>query len=287
MRIKRFALSWDQRGKLIKRRLQTLIVLGAAMALSAMSAPMAFAQPPANDDITNATVVTGVPFADGPIDTTEATAAITDPQDCSNNGSNWYTFTPTVDVSIEANTIGSDYDTTIGVYSGSPGSLSLVKCNDDFYGLQSAGRFNATANTTYYFMAGFCCGNGGTGGGQLFFNVREIEPVLDIELGVDSPGSVKNGVATVGGTVTCNVESAFTQVYGTLRQRAGRSFITGSFFADLGPCSPPGISWSATVTGDRVFVGGNATIEATSSGCDFSDCDSDSVSTTIRLKGAR
>lgn len=265
----------------------TLIVLGAAMALSAMSAPMAFAAPPANDDITNAMLVPGVPFADGPIDTSQATAASTDPQDCHNNGSNWYTFTPTADISIEANTIGSDYDPTLGVYSGSPGSLSLVACNDDFYGLQSAVRFNATANTTYYFMVGFCCGNGGTGGGTLFFNVQEIPPPLDLGLVVDSPGSVKNGVATVGGTVTCNVESDFTEVHGTLRQRVGRDFITGSFSADLGPCSPPGISWSATVIGNRAFAGGNATIEATSSGCDSFGCDSDSVNKTIRLKGGR
>jgi hypothetical protein len=30
----------------------------------------------------------------------------------------------------------------------------------------------ATAGTTYYFMVGFCCGNGGTGGGSLTFSVN-------------------------------------------------------------------------------------------------------------------
>lgn len=154
--------------------------------------------PLANDDIANATIVTGVPFAAGPIDTSGATAAVDDPQDCFNNGSNWYTFTPAADTFIEANTIGSEYDTTLGVYVGSPGSLSLIGCNDDFFGLQSAVRFDATANTTYYFMVGFCCGNGETGGGTLLFNVQELPPrigsisgqVVDALTGTPLPGDI-------------------------------------------------------------------------------------------------
>jgi hypothetical protein len=248
----------------------------------------AAAVPPSNDDIANAAVVTEVPFADGPIDTSEATAAGDDPQDCHNNGSNWYTFTPTADISIEVNTIGSDYDTTLGVYAGSPGSLSLIGCNDDHYDLQSAVRFNATADTTYFFMVGFCCGNGGTGGGMLFFNLQESPPPLDITLLINAQGSFnpQTGAATIGGTVMCNTETSFTEVSGTLRQRFGRQFITGGFSVAPDPCSPPRISWSATVIGDGVFVGGKATAEVSASACDEDGfCDTSSVSTTIQLKG--
>jgi hypothetical protein len=259
------------------------VMVGVMTATSVCAAPV-------NDDIANATVVTGVPFAEGPINTTEATAAADDPQDCFNNGSNWYTFTPTADISIEVNTIGSDYDTTLGVYAGSPGALSLIGCNDDFYGLQSAIHFEATANTTYFVMVGFCCGNGETGGGTLFFNVREFEipPPLDITLAVDTRGSFNHaGEATIGGAVTCNTAASFTNVFGTLRQRAGRQFITGSFFASVNPCVPPSSSWSATVMGDGVFRGGQATVEANAEACDGFSCDFDSVSKTIQLKGGK
>jgi hypothetical protein len=244
--------------------------------------------PPANDDIADATVVTEVPFADGPINTSGATAAGDDPQDCFNNGSVWYTFTPTANILIEANTIGSDYDTTLGVYAGSPGSLSLIGCNDDFYGVQSAVRFDATANTTYFFMVGFCCGNGESGGGTLFFNIRELPAPMDITLVVASPGSFnpQSGTATISGTVMCNTEASFTNVFGTLRQRVGRDFITGSFSVPTpDPCSPPRVSWSATVSGDGVFAGGKVTAEVSTEACDEFSCDSDSVSTTIQLKG--
>jgi hypothetical protein len=160
------------------------IVTVLSMLLGVMvTATIAAAQPPVNDDTVHATIVTGVPFADGPLDTSAATAAVDDPQDCFNNGSTWYTFTPATDISVEVNTLGSDYDTSLGVYVGSPDSLSLIECNDDFYGgLQSAVQFDATANTTCYFMVGFCCGNGETGGGPLFFNVLEIPPPSEMTI---------------------------------------------------------------------------------------------------------
>jgi hypothetical protein len=173
------------------------------------------------------------------------------------------------------------------VSAGSPGSLSLIGCNDDHYGLQSAVRFNATANTMYFIMAGFCCGNGGTGGGTLFFNVQESPPPLDITLLINGQGSFdpQTGAATIGGTVTCNTGASFTEVFGTLRQKVGRDFITGSFSFTPDPCSPPHISWSATVIGDGVFAGGKVTVEGSTNACDDFSCDSDSVNTTIQLKG--
>jgi hypothetical protein len=277
---------WRASGKKYWRHVVTL--LGVMVGVM-MTATIASAQPLANDDIANATIVTGVPFAVGPIDTSEATAAVDDPQDCFNNGSNWYTFTPTADISIEVNTIGSEYDTTLGVYAGSLGSLSLIGCNDDFYGLQSAVRFEAMANTTYYVMVGFCCGNGDTGGGTLFFNVQEIPPPVEITLVVASSGSfnAQSGAATIGGTVTCSTETSYTAVYGTLRQRNGRDFITGSFSGTLEPCSPPSTSWSATVIGDGVFKGGKVTVDGFADACNAFSCDLDSVSTTIQLKGGK
>jgi hypothetical protein len=129
--------------------------------LLALTASSGLAAAPINDDISNAVIVpTVLPYSDA-ADTSEATAAVSDPEDCYNNGSVWYSFTPATDFSIDVDTIGSNYDTTLGAYEGSPGSLSVIVCNDDASsGVQSAVRLNVTAGSTYYFMVGFCCGNG-------------------------------------------------------------------------------------------------------------------------------
>jgi hypothetical protein len=105
--------------------------------------------PPPNDDIANATVITALPFTDGPIDTTAATTELNDP-DCFGNGLTvWYVFTPSEDVVILADPqANSNYDTTLSVYTGSPGALTQIACSDDRV------IFEATAGTTYYFMVG-------------------------------------------------------------------------------------------------------------------------------------
>jgi PKD repeat protein len=127
-----------------------------------------------NDDFDNATVIDGLPFTDAQ-DTSTATWASDDPDSCSSNGSVWYTYTPTSDIYVDADTIGSGFDTVLSAYTGTRGSLEMVPgaCNDDWYGLQSRVRFRAIADTTYYFLVGFCCGNGGDGGGDLVFSVQE------------------------------------------------------------------------------------------------------------------
>jgi hypothetical protein len=132
--------------------------------------------PPANDDFENRISIDAIPFSESR-DTSQATSAFDDPTDCHNNGSVWYQFTPLADTTItaEANTFGSSYDTTLGVYTGGRGALELVPdgCNDDFSGPQSQVVFQATAGTTYYIMVGFCCGNGHIGGGNLIFSLGE------------------------------------------------------------------------------------------------------------------
>lgn len=149
----------------------------------------------ANDEFENAVVIGALPFSDTR-DTTGATSAADDPTTCHNNGSVWYQFTPPSDTTIMANTFGSDYDTTLAVFTGSRGALALVPngCNDDFSGLQSLVEFNATGGTTYYFMLGFCCGNGGSGGGNLIFSVEEVSPP-SIEVTIDiKPGNQTNPI---------------------------------------------------------------------------------------------
>ena len=105
-----------------------VLLLMACLALVAPSA--AVAAPPANDDFDSATVIGSFPFSDS-LNTTEATTASDDPFCAGNGPTVWYSFTPPSDVSLDANTFGSDYDTTISVYTGSRDSLTEVACNDD------------------------------------------------------------------------------------------------------------------------------------------------------------
>src|SRR6266542_399336 len=101
----------------------------ATAALFAGTAP-AWAQP-TNDDFDSATVVTEpLPFTDS-VATADATTAADDPQCLGNGHTVWYTYTPGADGWVNANTFGSNYDTTLSVYTGARGALTQVTCNDD------------------------------------------------------------------------------------------------------------------------------------------------------------
>jgi hypothetical protein len=127
--------------------------------------------PPTNDDIDNAAMIGGLPFTDS-ITTADATSAADDPS-CNGNGhSVWYSFTPTRDLPVKSDTSGSDYATSLSVYTGSRGALSQVACAS----APAQVSFNASANTTYFFMVASAAGGPG---GNLVFNVTEGPPAND------------------------------------------------------------------------------------------------------------
>jgi hypothetical protein len=136
------------------------------------------AQVPANDDFDDAVVITELPFTHT-VNTTEATTDADDPADpedpavCFIGGHTvWYQFTPSEDTRINANTIGSDYDTGIAVFTGTRGALTVIDCNDDILlgrNVRSSVTFDAVAGETYYFMVGSF---GEAPGGNLVFSVE-------------------------------------------------------------------------------------------------------------------
>ncbi|MGH2660064.1 MAG: hypothetical protein ACRDHS_10465 [Actinomycetota bacterium] len=136
-----------------RNRSAAFVAILTALGSWLLGMPTAAAVVPGNDDIANATVITALPFTDS-LDTTDATTAPDDPQCEGNAHTVWYSFTPATDVSIAPNTFGSDYDTTLSAYTGFPGALTQIACNDDFLGLQSRIRFDAAAGTTYFIMVG-------------------------------------------------------------------------------------------------------------------------------------
>ncbi|NEQ88650.1 MAG: hypothetical protein F6K26_54735 [Moorea sp. SIO2I5] len=62
----------------------------------------------------------------------------------------WWSWTASADGIVTIDTFGSNYDTTLAVYTGSAvNSLTEIASNDDTFGLQSEVVFTVSAGTTY------------------------------------------------------------------------------------------------------------------------------------------
>jgi len=122
-----------------------------AYSLTVNAAPAA----PVHDDIAAARTISPFPYLDV-VEVLGATRAPSDPpgQTCVSvpgMASVWYQYTPPTDMSVKFDTTGSDYDTYIAVWTGSPGALSPVDCNDDSAGHdESMLRLDLTGGTHYY-----------------------------------------------------------------------------------------------------------------------------------------
>ena len=127
-----------------------LILVSAAPALAL----------PVNDDLGDASSVIGLPFSDS-VDASDATIEPGEPvegdEPCPPRSSTvWYEVTLETSQEVAIDTSGSDYDTTLAVYTGSNyGDMAVVACNDDtFFGLQAALSFTAEAGVTYLVQVG-------------------------------------------------------------------------------------------------------------------------------------
>lgn len=231
-------------------RLRSLAVLSVSGAFLLSGVAPALAQAPGNDDFDSATTITALPYTDA-LNTSEATTAADDP-DCLGNGHTvWYAFTAPGEMGIDANTFGSDYDTTLSVYTGVRGSLTQIACNDDSGdGVQSRVRFNTVGGETYFFMVGSFLQSPG---GSLSFSTEEIPllpPPIEVGIIIDPTGTVviKTGEVTVHGSVTCS-RDVVLDMFGDVRQTLGRFFIRGFFEIGV-ECAGGSATWSATLTGE-------------------------------------
>ncbi len=235
---------------------------------------------PVNDDFDNATAITALPFTES-FSTVDATGDPDDTGDCGIGGHTvWYQFTPTADIRININTVGSDYDTGIAVYTGTRDALNFITCNDDAFGVQSSVSFDAAAGETYRIMVG----GFGDASGNL---VLKVDVALQLVLTVESFGSVNpaTGVATVRGTVTCSTQENVS-LEGGVTQQIGRLRTQGSFFTSV-ECD--GVTpWEAQVFPENgPFAGGRAAISAFASFRDEAagQFAADEVNATVRLRG--
>jgi hypothetical protein len=111
---------------------------------------------PANDSCQSPRAISSLPYQDE-LDTKNATSAADDPASCAGNQAQktvWYSITPSADTVYGIDTLASDYDTAVSVFTGACGSLTAVACNDNF---ENAGNsptrslltFAANAGVTY------------------------------------------------------------------------------------------------------------------------------------------
>ena len=129
-------------------------------------------RPPAGEAVAGAVSIRRLPFA-----THVSTVELPDAgngADCAGNGhAAWFSYQSRKATSLIANTVGSDFDTTLSAYTARNGSLMQLVCNDDALGstgLQSAIAFDVAAGETVYILAASCCGQVG---GNLALTVNE------------------------------------------------------------------------------------------------------------------
>ena len=108
---------------------------------------------PENDNFSNATPVTEkTPFLLG--HTGGASGEVNEPNHADGSlppiNSVWYSWQANSSGNVTISTLGSDFDTTLAIYTGTDlTSLTRIADNDDFWGNQSQVTFNALAGTLY------------------------------------------------------------------------------------------------------------------------------------------
>lgn len=145
----------------------------------------------------------------------------------------WFRFTAPQAETYVLNTAGSHYETTLAIYSGSPGTLSLVECSA-YFGGEMRGRvlLQAPAGASYYVMV---AATDPSPGGTLLLTVeRSVVPPLEVTLEVDEGlGLLGNGEVEMSGRVTCS-RPAEVGLDGAVQQDETYSY----FFPEPFACGP-------------------------------------------------
>jgi hypothetical protein len=269
----------------------SILALGAV--LLGMGSQLALAAAPANDNIANATVLTTFPFTDQ-FNTEGATTEAGEPGDCGTPSHTvWYKFeSGTASYVMTVSTAGSDYPASMGLYTGSPGSLEVRICVPP----NTTMTFGTSPGETWYvqvsgqFLGGTTTGGGGAGFdfGNLVFNAdaKQIVPIT-VSLSVNPTATVSRAGDTVvvSGTLTCSRTSSATVSVTVTQVFAGRLVATGGG-SDQFECGTSPTGWTATVT-DSSFVRfgpGNATFDASAYASDDHGDGADSTAGKLKLK---
>jgi hypothetical protein len=237
-------------------RCHTRVATHAALAVVALFALAGSAQAaaPGNDDFANAIALSGSSGSESGSNV-DATAQAGEPQNHAaeldaqggdlGNTSVWYEWTaPTSGlVGFDTEDVTTDYDTVLGVYTGSLGSLNEVEFNDDYggSGLSSRVVFNAVAGQTYKISVAGCCGVPATG--------SSASGAFTLKWGTASrPGNDDFALSTpIAGSTGTQAGNNFDA---TEQPGEPRNHLKG---ADLGADSV-WYSWTAPTSGRYVFT---------------------------------
>ena len=176
---------------------------GAGPATGSVKLTLATVAAPANDNFASAQVLTGTSVVVTGSNV-GASKQAGEPTLAGNAGgaSVWYAWQAASSGSVTISTIGSSFDTMLGVYTGtSVSSLTLVASNDDIsaYNVQSSVTFHATAGTTYRIVVDGYNYGAGAATGSIQLNLSETVGAI---AHVSSPAPVGSPVTWGGSPAT-------------------------------------------------------------------------------------
>lgn len=167
-----------------------VVPVAMAMVVAIFAAPAMAA--PANDDFANGTALSGAHVTRLGDSSNGSTGEPGEPVHAGapygNTATIWYTWTPALPGPVTLTTGGSNFDTVLGVYTGSVlSTVTTITSNDDDPGtalLTSRVHFDAVAATTYHIAVG------GYGGDTGSVNIHLYEgPVSTIRVSLTESGA--------------------------------------------------------------------------------------------------
>jgi hypothetical protein len=266
-----------------------LAVLAAAP-LVVIAGPAANAAAPANDELANAVVIQNPLPQTVSVDTTEATAAPTDPPSAGcftspPGATAWFTYTAEATTELVVDYSTENYAGTLDIFVVDDGGALVPyagACGPATFVLE------VTAATTYVLLVSACC-DPTAPGGPTTITLRPLPPPIEIGVTITSSTVVpRTGVAQIAGAVTCNLDVGVGIHAGLLRQRVpGTAAIVDGSFSAFVACEEGTGAWTATVTGDGAFRVGPAHVELAATACERFLCDHFELATTVRLSPSR
>jgi len=247
-------------------------LLPTVMALTLLGLPLRNALAAGADNLASATPLSALPYTDPGQDTTTATREAGEFGSCGsfpiagNLHSVWYQYAPAATGWLAVDTLGSNYDTALEIYTGAApnfASLTSVACNDDVGALtQSALDISVTVGSTYYIVArDFGAGSGGalvfhasfstqqqlyvneatgkdTNPGSVTLPVKTIKRAVEIA----SPGAVVNIVTTgaYGDAVVINKNLTLTSTL-SIATSGAFTLTNGALLSNTGNVTGPSI----------------------------------------------
>jgi hypothetical protein len=143
-------MSARQGRSIVAAALTACVVTALVGSATAFSTPIG---PPSNSAIDRAVRISHFPFT-ATTSTALAPAATNNAFCAGNSHVVWYVFTARTNTALDADTLGSDYDTTLSAWTGPPSQLTQLACNDDgnALGQRSEIQFDVKAGQTVYLM---------------------------------------------------------------------------------------------------------------------------------------